>query len=243
MDSRLSFPVEKADLRRPDEWTGLLFSYVGNEARLRADHPLRATRALTDETLAFERQLTALYSGIGRPSIAPQMLSAGHTIASVLLGALRPPADGAQGVRPFTPLVRRPRRGRAGVTPRPSRRSGDRCLRAIWTERFLAMLMARPWEKRLLSSDHFSVDGAMIQAWASIKSVTPVGHDGPDDGEPPSGRCSAEANFHGETRTNAAHASTTDPRGFVGARNHSDEIVARERFDSPNDCWRHNRAI
>ena len=62
-------------MRGSDERTGSLFSYVGVEARLRPDHPLRAIRALTDETLAaMERELAALYSGIGRPSTAPQML-------------------------------------------------------------------------------------------------------------------------------------------------------------------------
>ena len=62
-------------MRGSDERTGSLFSYVGIEGRLRPDHPLRAIRALTDETLvAMERELAALYSGIGRPSIAPQML-------------------------------------------------------------------------------------------------------------------------------------------------------------------------
>ena len=62
-------------MRGSDERTGSLFSYVGIKGRLRPDHPLRAVRALTDETLAaMERDLAALYSGIGRPSIAPQML-------------------------------------------------------------------------------------------------------------------------------------------------------------------------
>ena len=62
-------------MRGSDERTGSLFSYVGVEGRLRPDHPLRTIRVLTDETLAaMERELAALYSGIGRPSIAPQML-------------------------------------------------------------------------------------------------------------------------------------------------------------------------
>ncbi len=72
--------------------------------------------------------------------------------------------------------------------------------------------MARPRVKRLLSSDHFSVDGTMIQAWASMKSVKPIEPgSGPGDQPPPSVGRNAEADFHGETRTNATHASTTDP--------------------------------
>ena len=75
--------------------------------------------------------------------------------------------------------------------------------------RFLATLLARPRVKRLLSSEHFSVDGTMIQAWSSMKSVKPI--DDHDDLPPSSGGRNAEADFRGETRTNATHASTTDP--------------------------------
>ena len=63
--------------------------------------------------------------------------------------------------------------------------------------------------KRLLSTEHFSVDGTLIQAWASMKSFKPV--DGPSDPPPPSGGRNVETDFRGETRSNATHASTTDP--------------------------------
>ena len=87
----------------------------------------------------------------------------------------------------------------------------DRLLEGDVAARFLATLMARPRVKRLLSSDHFSVDGTMIQAWSSMKSVKAFEPGkGPDD-EPPSRGRNSEADFHGETRTNATHASTTDP--------------------------------
>ncbi len=69
------FLIGEAGLRKSDERTGALFSYVGGKARLRANHPLRAVRALTNETLAaMKRDLASLYSGTGRLSIAPQML-------------------------------------------------------------------------------------------------------------------------------------------------------------------------
>ena len=87
----------------------------------------------------------------------------------------------------------------------------DRLLEGEVAARFLTTLMGRPRVKRLLSSDHFSVDGTMIQAWASMKSVKPIEPgSGPDDKLPPSCGRNAEADFHGETRTNATHASTTD---------------------------------
>ncbi len=90
----------------------------------------------------------------------------------------------------------------------------DRLLEGNVAARFLATLMARPRIKRLLSSDHFSVDGTMIQAWSSMKSVKPIEPGGGPGDEPPpsSGGRNAEADFHDETRSNATHASTTDPQ-------------------------------
>jgi hypothetical protein len=75
--------------------------------------------------------------------------------------------------------------------------------------KFLAAVLAQPKVKKLLSSDHFSVDGTLIEAWASMKSVKPK--DG--SGEPPAqgGGRNAEADFHGQKRSNDTHASTADP--------------------------------
>ena len=196
-----------------DERTGSLFSYVGIEGRLRPDHPLRAIRALTDETLAaMERELAALYSGIGRPSIAPQML-----LRAMLLQAFYSVRSERQLMeRMEFDLLFRWFVGLGADEPvwdaSTFSKNRDRLLEGDVAARFLATLMARPRVKRLLSSDHFSVDGTMIQAWSSMKSVKPIGQD--DDAAPPpssgSGR-NTEADFHGETRTNATHASTTDP--------------------------------
>ena len=200
-------------MRGSDERTGSLFSYVGIEGRLRPDHPLRAIRALTDETLAaMEREVAALYSGIGRPSIAPQML-----LRAMLLQAF-------YSVRSERQLMERMEfdllfRWFVGLGADESvwdastfSKNRDRLLEGDVAARFLATLMARPRVKRLLSSDHFSVDGTMIQAWSSMKSVKPLEPgEGPGDEPPPPGGRNAEADFHGTTRTNATHASTTDP--------------------------------
>ena len=86
----------------------------------------------------------------------------------------------------------------------------DRLLEGDIAAKFLAAVLAQPKVKRLLSTDHFSVDGTLIEAWASMKSVKPK-DDG--SGEPPAegGGRNAEADFHGQKRTNETHASTTDP--------------------------------
>ena len=98
-------------MRGGDERSGELFSYVDLEKRVRADHPLRAIRAIVNEALAaLEREFAALYAPIGRPSIPPEKLLAGDAVAGVLLDPLGAAADGAAGVRSAVPLVRRDRR-------------------------------------------------------------------------------------------------------------------------------------
>ena len=212
-------------MRGSDERTGSLFSYVGVEARLRSDHPLRTIRALTDETLAsMERELAGLYSGTGRPSTAPQML-----LRAMLLQAI-------YSVRSERQLMERMAfdllfRWFVGLGADEAvwdastfSKNRERLLEGDVAARFLATLMARPRVKRLLSSDHFSVDGTLIEGWSSMKSLRPRLEAGPQqDGSdeepppspppaaPPSGGRNAEADFRGERRSNATHASTTDP--------------------------------
>src|SRR5688572_18036765 len=93
----------------------------------------------------------------------------------------------------------------------------DRLLEGDIAAKFLAAVLAQPKVKKLLSTDHFSVDGTLIEAWASMKSVKPKDGSGEDpgngSGEPPAQGCgrNAEADFHGQKRSNETHASTTDP--------------------------------
>ena len=79
----------------------------------------------------------------------------------------------------------------------------------IIAAKFLSAILAQPRVKKLLSTDHFSVDGTLIEAWASMKSFKP--RDGSGDEPPADGGRNAEADFHGEKRSNETHASTTDP--------------------------------
>jgi hypothetical protein len=83
----------------------------------------------------------------------------------------------------------------------------DRLLRGDVARRFLAAILVDPRVTPLLSSEHFSVDGTLIEAWASVKSFRPK--DG--SGEPPAAGRNGERDFHGEKRSNQTHASTTDP--------------------------------
>lgn len=196
-------------MRGTDERTGSLFSYVDLEARVRNDHPLRAIRLLVNETLvAMEHDFKGLYAGIGRPSIPPEKL-----LRAMLLQAI-------YSVRSERQLMERLEfdllfRWFVGLgVDEPVwdhstfSKNRDRLMEGAIAARLLTTLMAQPRVKRLLSSDHFSVDGTLVQAWASMKSFKPM--EGPDDPAPPAGGRNTETNFRGETRSNATHVSSTD---------------------------------
>jgi transposase len=195
-------------MRGRDERAGELFSYVDLENRVRADHPLRAIRTIVNEALAvLERDFSALYPPIGRPSVPPEKL-----LRATLLQAL-------YSIRSERQLMERLEydllfRWFVGIGVDEAAwdhssfsTNRDRLLEGDIAAKFLAAVLSQPRVKRLLSSDHFSVDGTLIEAWASMKSFRPRGSDEP----PAAGGRNGEADFHGEERSNATHASATDP--------------------------------
>jgi transposase len=196
-------------MRGVDERSGSLFSYVDLEARVRRDHPLRAIRGIANAALSdLSGEFTALYTNFGRPSIAPEKL-----LRAMLLQVF-------YGVRSERQLMERMEfdllfRWFVGLgvddpvwDHSSFSKNRDRLLDGQIAAKFLQAVLARPKVKRLLSSDHFSVDGTLIEAWASIKSFRRK--DGGDDGGQGPGR-NAERNFHKEKRSNETHQSTTDP--------------------------------
>ncbi len=197
-------------MRGGDVRTGELFSYVDLEARVRKDHPLRAIRQIVNEALVLlEQDFAALYSSIGRPSIAPEkllramLLQAFYSIRSERLLMERLEYDLL--FRWFVDIgIDDPAWDHSVFS-----KNRDRLLDGDIAAKFLGAILSQPKVKRLLSTDHFSVDGTLIEAWASMKSFKPK--DGSD--EPPSagGGRNSEADFHGEKRSNETHASTTDP--------------------------------
>lgn len=202
-------------MRGSDESTGALFSYVDLESRVRVDHPLRAIRELVNEALAaLGSDFRALYSGLGRPSIPPERL-----LRAMLLQAF-------YSIRSERQLMERLDfdllfRWFVGLgiddlawDHSSFSKNRDRLLEGDIAARFLSAVLAQPRVKRLLSSEHFSVDGTLVEAWASMKSFKakdgPGDSSGPTDPPAPGGR-NAGADFRGEKRSNATHASTTDP--------------------------------
>jgi transposase len=185
-----------------------LFSYLRLEDRIAADHPLRAIRLLVNEALAgLSGRFDELYSSTGRPSIAPEyllratLLQAFFTVRSER--QLMEQIDYNLLFRWFVGLSIDDAVWDASVFSK----NRDRLLEADVAREFLATLLALPRVKRLLSSEHFSVDGTLLEAWASMKSFRPK--DG--SGEPPAEGRNGERNFRREKRSNDTHASTTDP--------------------------------
>jgi transposase len=203
-------------MRGVDERTGELFSYVDLEARVRADHPLRAIRTIVNEALsALEHEFAALYARVGRPSIPPEKF-----IRAMLLQAF-------YSIRSERQLMERLEydllfRWFVGLgVDDPAwdhstfSKNRDRLLDGDIAAQVLGAVLAQSRVKRLLSTDHFSVDGTLIEAWASMKSLKPKSSSGDpgssSDAPPSAGGRNAEADFRGEKRSNATHASTTDP--------------------------------
>jgi transposase len=178
------------------------------EERVAADHPLRPIKALADAALgALNKRFEGLYSSMGRPSIPPEML-----LRATLLQAFfsvrseRMLMEQINYNLLFRWFVGLPMDAEVWH-PTVFTHNRDRLLEADVAHEFLAALLALPRVKKLLSSEHFSVDGTLIDAWASMKSFRPK--DG--SGEPPSPGRNGERNFHKEKRSNETHASTTDP--------------------------------
>src|SRR5829696_7102779 len=195
-------------MRGADDQTGALFSYLSPEAMVPKDHPLRAIRPLVNAALArLSPDFARLYAPTGRASIAPEKL-----LRALLLQAFYSVRSERQlmeqlgynmlfrwfvGLSMDAPVW--------DVTVFTKNR--DRLLDGDVAREFLAALLADPRVKPLLSDEHFSVDGTLIEAWASMKSFRPK--DG--SGEPPAPGRNGERNFRKEKRSNETHQSTSDP--------------------------------
>lgn len=183
---------------------GGMFSYLSPEDRIPQDHPLRKVRPLVRDVLAaMSRSLGRLYSREGRPSIPPEQL-----LSALLLQAF-------YGVRSERQLMEQLNynllfRWFVGLSPDDPvwdatvfTKNRERLQAGDVFGKFMATLLNHETVRPLLSDEHFSVDGTLIEAWASHKSFRPK--DGSGDGD-------GGANFHGQTRKNDTHESATDPQ-------------------------------
>ena len=195
-------------MRGDDPRHDAMFSYVTPKARVRADHPLRPIRRLTDAALqTLSPRFDRLYSTIGRPSIPPEQLLRAlllqmlYSIRSERL--LMEELDYSVLYRWFVGLsLDDPIWDATTFT-----KNRDRLLDGDIADAFFAEVLAAVKQEGLLSDEHFTVDGTLLEAWASHKSFKPKGTDRrpPDDPKNPT------VNFHGQRRRNDTHQSTTDP--------------------------------
>ena len=195
-------------MRGDDPRNDSMFSYVTPEARVRPDHPLRPIRRMTDAALArLSTRFERLYSTIGRPSIPPEQLLRAlllqmlYSIRSERL--LMEELDYSVLYRWFVGLsLDDPIWDATTFT-----KNRDRLLDGDVADAFFAEVLAAIKQDGLLSDEHFTVDGTLLEAWASHKSFKPKGRPPtpPDDPKNPT------VNFHGQARRNDTHESTTDP--------------------------------
>jgi transposase len=193
-------------MRGADERSDSMFSYVSLEARVPPDHPLRAIRRITDRALErLSPQFGTLYINFGRPSIPPEQL-----LRALLLQALYTIRSERQLIeqidynllfRWFVGLGM----DDAVWAPTTFTKNRDRLLDGDIAAAFFDAVLIHADTERLLSDDHFTVDGTLLEAWASQKSFRPR------DDDPTPGGGNPTVNFHGQRRRNATHRSTTDP--------------------------------
>jgi transposase len=205
-------------MRGSDGRTGSLFSFVDLEQRVPARHPLRKIRQIVNDALtSLDGDLAKLYSCEGRPSIAPEKLLRASLLQAFFSvrseRQLMEQLDYNLLFRWFVGLgVDDPVWDATVFT-----KNRDRLLDAEVAAKFMAAVLAHREIKPLLSSDHFSVDGTLIEAWASLKSFR--AKDGSD--EPPSPGRNGERQFKGEKRANDTHESSTDPEAKLYRKSNS----------------------
>jgi transposase len=195
-------------MRGADRQTAAMFSYISPEGLVPQDHPLRAIRPLVNAALErLSTRFEQMYAPRGRDSIAPEKL-----LRALLLQALFSVRSERQLMEQITyNMMFRWFVGLSMDAPvwdvTVFTKNRDRLLAGDIARGFLAAILVDPQVEPLLSDEHFSVDGTLIEAWASMKSFRPK--DG--SGEPPTPGRNGEVDFRGEPRSNDTHASTTDP--------------------------------
>jgi transposase len=208
-------------MRGNNEEQGGIFSYLSPEQRVREDHPLRTVRVQVDAVLARMSPLfDEMYSSTGRPSIPPEKL-----LRALLLQML-------YSVRSERMLMEQIDysilfRWFVGLSlddevwdPTTFTKNRDRLLKARVAEVFLTAIVDEARANGWASEEHFSVDGTLLEAWASLKSFRPKGE---TNAAPPDDPGNPTVNFHGEKRSNVTHESTSDPESRLARKGNGKE--------------------
>jgi len=207
-------------MRGNDHQQADMYSYISPEARVRADHPLRKIRAMADEALQnMSKRFDTMYSKVGRPSIPPekllraQLIQMLYSIRSERL--LMEEIDYSVLFRWFVGMnLDEPVWDVTVFT-----KNRNRLLEGDIARAFLGEVIGQAQSKGLTSDEHFTVDGTLIEAWASLKSFQRK--DG--DNQPPEDPGNPTVDFHGEKRSNETHESTTDADALLARKGHGKE--------------------
>jgi transposase len=199
--------TREARMRGDDREQAAMFSYISPEARVPQDHPLRVIRALMDEALGeLSLRFETLYARVGRPSIPPekllraQLLQVLYTVRSER--QLMEQLDYNLLFRWFVGL----NMDDAVWDPTVFTKNRQRLLDGDVATALLERVVEQARRRGLLSGEHFTVDGTLLEAWAGLKSFKRKG----ERPRPPDDPGNPTVNFHGEKRSNDTHASTTD---------------------------------
>jgi transposase len=226
-------------MRGDDRQQAAMFSYISPEARVPEDHPLRVIRTLVDAVLReLSPRFEGLYAQVGRPSIPPeqllraQLLQVLYTVRSER--QLMEQLDYNLLFRWFVGL----NMDDAVWDPTVFTKNRQRLLDGEVATAFLERVVAQAEQRGLLSGEHFTVDGTLIEAWASLKSFTRK------DGTPPApdDPSNPTVNFHGERRSNAraigrARASSPSPRAAPGGSARTPRSSCRRRSWDRSTPW------
>jgi len=198
-------------MRGEHEQQAGIYSYISPEQRVPADHPLRAMRKMTDEIFKqLSPRFDQLYSRVGRPSIAPERLL--RALLLQLLYSVRSERMLMEQLsynmlfRWFVGLNMDDEVWNATTFSK----NRERLLRGEIAEEFFSAVLDLARKKELLSDEHFTVDGTMIEGWASLKSFQPKDGSGSDSNDKPDDPGNPTVNFHGQKRSNKTHESSTD---------------------------------
>jgi transposase len=203
-------------MRGSDQQQSHAFSYISPEQRVRKDHPLRPIRTMVDEILKqLSPQFQKMYAKVGRPSIPPEQLLRAQLLQ--MLYSVRSERLRMEGVdynilfRWFVGLNLDDPVWDATVFTK----NRDRLLEAEVAKEFLARVVGQARAQGWTSGEHFSVDGTLLEAWASVKSFQPKDQKG---SSPPDDPGNPTVDFRGEQRSNHTHASKTDPDALLARK-------------------------
>jgi transposase len=196
-----------------------MLTTLSPDSLIPVDHPIRRIRKVVDAVLAeLDGEFWAMYSAVGRPSVPPeQLLKATVLMAMYSVRSERAFCERLNYDLLFKWFLDLPIDA-ASFDATTFSKNRTRLLDHDIADRFFAAVVQQAKLRRYVSSEHFSVDGTLLEAWASHKSFKPKDGSGPD---PTSGGRNAEIDFHGQRRSNDTHASTTDPEARLARKSNA----------------------